>query len=190
MKKLQIGVIGSCSDLDYSEDAIIFARELGALIAEKGYALVYGAEKDINSLPTIAALAAAKIGGLTVGITYERGMDLFKDEAAQVVIATGLVRGGGREMVLMLSCDIVVAIAGGSGTLNEICVAYQANIPTIVVAKFGGWSGKLANQFLDDRNRYQFQVADTPERVLQLISNSRLVVGQGETNKQIFTNDV
>ena len=124
MRSLQIGVIGSCNDLDYSREAERFASRIGECIAQKGYTLVFGAEKDVVSLPTIAALAAKKAGGRTIGITYEKGLDIFEPEAASVVIATGLVRGGGRETTLMLSCDAVIALAGGSGTLNEVCVAY------------------------------------------------------------------
>ena len=68
----------------------------------------------------------------------------------------------------MLSCDVVVALSGGSGTLNEICVAYQANIPVIVLTGFGGWSDKLANTYLDDRKRYKFLAAKTPATALKL----------------------
>ncbi len=168
MRRLQIGVIGSCNDLNYSNEAEKFTRELGKCIAKNGYTLVFGAEKDINSLPTVAALAAKKAGGQTIGVTYEKGLDIFNPEAATAVIATGLVRGGGRETALTLSCDTVIAIAGGSGTLNEICIAYQANIPIVVIDRFGGWSKQLANTFLDERNRYKFVVAKTPVEAVKL----------------------
>ncbi len=172
MRRLQIGVIGSCSDLNYSKAAEKFAKELGKLSGKKKYTLVFGAEKDINSLPTVAALAARKAGGETLGVTYEKGLEIFNEEAASTVVTTGLVRGGGRETVLMLSCDAVIALAGGSGTLNEICVAYQANIPVIVVDAFGGWSDKLADEFLDDRKRYKFKCAKTPEGAVNLALES------------------
>lgn len=63
MRNIQIGVIGSCSDLAYSQTARKFASELGIKIAKGGYTLVFGAEKDIDSLPTVAAVAAKKTGG-------------------------------------------------------------------------------------------------------------------------------
>lgn len=169
MRRLQIGVIGSCSDLNYSETAEAFAAELGELIAESGNTLVFGAEKDTTSLPTVAAIAAKKAGGETLGVTYEKGLSIFCEDAASIVVATGLVRGGGRETVLMLSCDVAISIAGGSGTLNEIAVAYQANIPVITVTGFGGWSDKLAGQYLDERRRYKFQAATTPKAALDLV---------------------
>lgn len=169
MRRLQIGVIGSCSDLNYSGKAEKFARRIGEIVAQNNFTLVFGAEKDIDSLPTVAALTARAAGGETVGVTYEKGLDIFRPESASVVVATGLVRGGGRETSLMLSCDAVIAIAGGSGTLNEICVAYQAGIPVVVVDLFGGWSQKLAGSFLDGRERYEFKVARTPEEAIELI---------------------
>lgn len=168
MRRLQIGVIGSCSDLDYSKWAEQFAAELGKQIARKKYTLVFGAEKDISSLSTIAAASAAAVGGMTIGITYDKGLSVFSEGAATNVIATGLVRGGGRETVLILSCDVVIALAGGSGTLNEICVAYQADIPVIAVKGLGGWSDKLADTYLDDRKRYKFLAAKTPAKALKL----------------------
>ncbi len=167
MRKMQIGVIGSCSDLNYSNEAESCAKQLGELIAKSSNTLIFGAEKDINSLPTEAAKAAKKAGGETIAITYEKGMQLFDRDAATTIVATGLVRGGGRELSLMLSCDVVIAISGGSGTLNEICVAYQANIPVIVITGFGGWSDKLAGTYLDDRKRYKFAAATTPQRALE-----------------------
>ena len=167
MRNVQIGIIGSCTDLQVSDEAEKFAEKLGACIAKSGNTLVFGAEKDIDSIPTMAARAARMGGGTTIGITYEKGLDIFSPESASVVIATGLVRGGGRETSLMLSCDVVIAIAGGSGTLNELCVAYQANIPAVVVDAFGGWSEQLADTYLDQRRRYLYQSAKTPEQALE-----------------------
>lgn len=168
MRRLQVGIIGSCSDLNYSETAENYAKQLGNLIAKSGNVLVFGAEKDIDSLPTIAARSAKSAGGETLAITYDKGLDLFSKEAASMVVATGLVRGGGRELSLILSCDVVIALSGGSGTLNEICIAYQANIKVIVLTGFGGWSDKLAGTYLDDRKRYKFLAAKTPSQALKL----------------------
>ena len=50
MKKIQIGVMGSAADLNYSDDALNFAKELGKLIAKSGNILVYGAEHGYTSL--------------------------------------------------------------------------------------------------------------------------------------------
>jgi uncharacterized protein (TIGR00725 family) len=167
MRNLQIGVIGSMADLGYGKELETRAAAIGRQIARAGYVLVFGAEKDSDSLPTVAAMAARQAGGTTIGITYEKGLDIFSPEAASIVIATGMVRGGGREMAQSLSCDGVIAIGGGSGTLNELAVTYQANIPAVVMEGTGGWSSKLAGTFLDTRQRYAYVAAGGAEEALK-----------------------
>jgi hypothetical protein len=94
MRKLQIGVMGSTADLKYTKRLERAALQIGKLIAESGNILMYGAEKDYDSLPTIAAREAKKANGFTVGITYGKGKRVFSDETANVVICSGLERGG------------------------------------------------------------------------------------------------
>ena len=169
MKQLQIGVMGSAADLTYSEDAEQIAEKIGKLIAEKNAILVFGAEKDSDSLSTCACRGAQKAGGITVGVTYGKGKDLWDDDKAPtVIIPCGLERGGGREFSLVLSCDAVIAISGGSGTLTETAIAYQANIPVICLTGFGGWADKLADTYLDDRKRILFRKATTPEEAVEM----------------------
>ncbi len=153
MRKLQIGVMGSMSDLKYSPEIEKIAEEIGFWVAKNDAMLLFGAEKDAESLSAAACRGAKKAGGLTVGVTYGKDKDIFNPNIADVIIATGLERGGGREMSLVLSCDAIITISGGSGTLNEIAVAYQANIPIVSIKKSGGWSEKLIDSFLDSRNR-------------------------------------
>ena len=133
MKKLQIGIMGSAADLNYGNDVEKFAKKIGKLVAESGNILVYGAEKDYSSLSTNAAIEASKNGGMTVGITGGSKKEIWGDFRPTVLIPTGLGIGGGREYTLVLSCDVIIAISGGSGTLNEISVAYQAGIPIVVI---------------------------------------------------------
>lgn len=168
MKKLQIGIMGSAADLNYGKDVEKFAKKLGKLIAKSGNILVYGAEKDYSSISTNAAIEASKNNGVTVGITGGSKKEIWGDFRPTVLIPTGLGIGGGREYTLVLSCDVIIAISGGSGTLNEIAVAYQAGIPIVVVDKFGGWASKLSGEYLDDRKRLKCNNASTPEEALEL----------------------
>lgn len=167
MRKLQIGVMGSCQDLKYPKKIEKLAEEIGYFIAQNKAVLIFGAEKDSDSLSTAACRGAKKAGGLTVGITYGSGLDVL-EKNTDVVIATGLVRGGGRELTLGLSCDAIITVSGGSGTLNEIAVAYQANIPVVVLKGTGGWSDKLADTYLDDRKRFKIKSVKTPKEAVKL----------------------
>ncbi len=167
MRKFQIGVMGSMADLNYSKEFEETAEKVGAQIAERGGILVFGAEKDMDSLSTAACRGAKSKGGLTVGVTYGKGKNIVQKDA-DVIIPTGMERGGGREFVLVLSCDAVIALSGGSGTLNELAVAYQADIPMIVVKGLGGWSDKLADQYFDGRNRRKVIAVATPEEAVDI----------------------
>lgn len=168
MKKLQIGIMGSAADLKYSKEALQCAKELGKLIAQSGNILVYGAEKEYTSLSTEAAISATKYGGMTVGVTGGKDKNIFGKYRPTILINSGLEIGGGREFNLVLSCDVIIAISGGSGTLNEIVIAYQAGIPIIVIEKYGGWAKKLANEFIDDRKRIRCISAETEKEAIRI----------------------
>lgn len=167
MRKFQIGVMGSAADLNYSKEFEQAAEKMGELIAQKNGILFFGAEKDSDSLSTAACRGAKKFNGLTVGITYGKHKDVFQKDA-DVIIPCGLERGGGRELVLVLGCDAVIAISGGSGTLTELAIAYQADIPMIALKGYGGWADKLAGEFFDNRKRRPVLLANTPEEAVEL----------------------
>ena len=166
-RKLQIGVMGSASDLRYSKEIEQIAFEVGREIAESKNITVYGAEKDGDSLSTAAARGAKSAGGLTVGVTYGKGKDIWDTEnTTDIIIATGIERGGGREFVLVNSCDAIISISGGSGTLTELAIAYQSNIPMVAIKNTGGWSDKLADTFIDERKRLLVEKADSAKEAV------------------------
>jgi uncharacterized protein (TIGR00725 family) len=168
MKKLQIGIMGSAADLNYSNEAEEFAKELGRLIAESGNVLGYGAEREYSSLSTNAAIECSKNGGITVGVCGGKKKEIWGEFRPDILIPCGLEIGGGREFTLVLSCDVIIAISGGSGTLTEMAIAYQAGIPIIVIPNFGGWSEKLSNKYIDERNRLKCISATNPKEALDL----------------------
>lgn len=168
---IQIGIMGSAADLKYTLEAEIFAKELGELIAKSNNILVYGAEKDYSSLSTIAAISASENKGITVGITGGKEKKIYGEFKPTILIPCGLEIGGGREFSLVLSCDVIIAIGGGSGTLTEIAIAYQANIPIVVIDKFKGWSKRLNNKYLDERKRLKCITASTPQEALEKAIN-------------------
>ena len=167
MRQLQIGVMGSAADLNYEKDLEQIAEEVGAEIARRGAILFFGAEKDYDSLSTAACRGAKRFGGLTVGVTYGKGKDIYQDDA-DVIITTGAERGGPRESVLVLSCDAVISVSGGSGTLTELAIAYQGNIPMVALRNSGGWSGEMADRFFDRRERRLVYGADTAQEAVDI----------------------
>jgi uncharacterized protein (TIGR00725 family) len=167
-RKWQIGVMGSAADLKYSKQIEDLAFAIGRHIAENGHITVYGAEKDYDSLSTAAARGAKSAGGLNVGVTYLRGMGIWdKDGLTDVIIPTGIERGGGREFVLVNSCNAIIIVSGGSGTLTEAAIAYQMSIPIVALVGSGGWADKLADTYIDDRKRFKVIPARSPEEAVR-----------------------
>jgi hypothetical protein len=160
-RRIQIGVMGSAADLNYSDQVRQLAEEVGREVAKAGCVLMFGAEKDYDSLSTAASRGARSAGGMTVGVTYGKGLEVF--EEADVIVTSGAERGGPRESVLVLSCDAIITISGGSGTLTEMLVAYQANIPIVALVGTGGWSDKMAGEFFDSRERVCVQIERNPK---------------------------
>lgn len=108
---------------------IATARELGRAIAAKGWILLTGG-RDAGVMAAATA-AAADAGGLTVGIVP--GTRSSRAEALDVAIVTDL--GSGRNNVLVLSAEVVVAVgASSAGTVSEIALAVKAGKPVVVVA--------------------------------------------------------
>lgn len=142
--------------------------DIGYWIAKNKATLIFGAEKDYDSLSTAACRGAKRAHGLTIGITYGKGFDIFEKKNVDVIIASGLERGGGRELTLVLSCDAIIALSGGSGTLTEIAIAYQANIPIVVLKNTGGWSERLEGCYLDERNTIIIEVSKNPKEAVNL----------------------
>jgi len=165
MRKLQIGVMGSAADLNYEKDLEKIAEELGSEIAKRKGILFFGAEKDYDSLSTAACRGAKRYRGMTVGVTYGKGKNIY-EKNADIIISCGAERGGPRESVLVLSCDAVISVSGGSGTLTELAVAYQGNIPMVAMKGTGGWSDKLADNYFDGRKRRLVYGADNPKQAV------------------------
>lgn len=161
-KKIQIGLIGSYSDLKYAKRLESLATEVGACIAKSGAILIVGGEKD-GGLTKAAAMGAKNNAGVVIGIMPKKENAC---EYLDVVIQTGGTFGL-REYLIAIACDVIIAINGGSGTLNEITVAYQNNIPVIVMRNTGGWSQQLADKYLDNRKRYRFMGATTPKEAVK-----------------------
>lgn len=145
--------MGSAADLWYEERIALLAYDIGKVIAELWHVMVYGAEKDSDSLSTSAARGAKSVWWLVMWVTYGKTPDVWWAmlELTDCMVCTGMERWGGREFVLVSSCDAIVVVGGGSGTLNEMTIAYQKKIPIFVMKGTWGWADTLADQYIDDR---------------------------------------
>ncbi len=161
----QIAVIGN-DDCQPDSPEYQLAYEIGAKIASLGALLVCGGGTGIMEA---ACCGAKDHGGITLGVlpaTKKKSVDYL-----DIQISTGL--GHARNVVVILSADIIVAIGGKAGTLSEICFAWIHDKPIIALSAVEGWSARLAGQYLDDRRKNPIYTATTVLEVVQIIEAIR-----------------
>jgi uncharacterized protein (TIGR00725 family) len=101
------------------------AGEVGRRIAQAGYALICG---GLGGVMEAACRGAAEAGGLTIGILPGDTPDTANPHV-KIPIATGL--GVARNVIIVRSSRVLIAVAGGPGTLSEIAFALQFGIPVV-----------------------------------------------------------
>ena len=118
-----VGVIGSTRA---EPEVLRLAEEVGSEIAKRGAAVVCG---GLTGVMEAVCRGARSSGGLTIGIIPSDN----KNDAnpyVQIPIVTGM--GMGRNVMLVKSADVLIAVGGEFGTLSEI--AHALNIGKTVVA--------------------------------------------------------
>jgi hypothetical protein len=122
MRKKIVGVIGGHSCTEHVEQ---LAHNLGENLAKVVDTLVCGGLSG-----TMKAVCAGfkTENNLTIGIIpgYDKK---YANEFVDIVIPTGL--GLARNVLVVKSADVVVALPGEAGTLSEIAYCLQFGIPVI-----------------------------------------------------------
>jgi uncharacterized protein (TIGR00730 family) len=158
------------------------ATELGRLIAQRGFGLVYGGA-TVGAMGAVAdgALAAGgKVVGVIPDVIQEREID-HKGLTELHVVRTMHER----KALLAARADAFVALPGGYGTLDEfieILTWAQLKIhakPCVLVNLGGFYDGFLrfldhtvAEGFIQPENRGLVQVAADPEEALGLVEKT------------------
>lgn len=159
-----IGVMGGGTA---DEATTALARELGEAIAGRGWVLLNGG-RDCGVMAASAA-GARTGGGLVVGVlpdedTADASPDL------DIAIRTGM--GDARNVVNVLSSDVVIALAGGAGTLSEIAHAVKLGRPVVLLGM------KVDGLFAEARTHGRLVDANT---VTEAIAHAARFLGQEET---------
>ena len=140
---------------DCSADVFSQAEEVGRLIAQQGAILICGGRGGVME----AAARGARAGhGITVGIlpdSDDSGVNPYID----IPIVTGM--GNGRNIINILSSQVIIAISGGYGTLSEIALALKTRIPVIAL---NSWNLSVLSEKLST-DRLFFKVSSAEEAV-------------------------
>ncbi len=159
------------SDPDYRDEA----RVLGEVLADAGYAIVYGGGAS-GSMGAVADGALAR-GGAVIGVLPRFMMDLEWGHSALTELK--IVEDMRVRKHLMLSqSDGVVALPGGCGTFEELFEALTLKrlglyLHPIVLVNTRGYFAPLievlehavAEQFMDARHLEMWRVVDSPRVV-------------------------
>lgn len=119
---VHIGVVGEgvCSARVARE-----AAQVGAAIARAGAILLCG---GLRGVMEAASRGAAEAGGVVVGLLPgSRRRDA--NRWVTIPVVTGMDQA--RNVILVRSCDAVIAIGGMYGTLSEIALALKLGIPVV-----------------------------------------------------------
>lgn len=153
-KYLIIGVMGGGTAAAADTSA---AYRLGALIAENGWILLNGGRN--SGIMDASARGARERGGITVGILPDENLSRASDHV-DIPIVTGM--GSGRNIINVLSSDLVIACPGGAGTLSEISLALKYGKP-VVLLNFS--VGTLFDAFRETGRLFD---AETPEEAVAI----------------------
>jgi uncharacterized protein (TIGR00725 family) len=121
----QVAVVGSSAA---SPELAGVAEEVGRLLAEQGCTLVCG---GLGGVMEAAARGAKDAGGATIGILpgeSRLGANRWIDHA----VATGI--GHARNLAVVASGDVVIAVGGEWGTASEVAFARKLGRPVVMLA--------------------------------------------------------
>jgi uncharacterized protein (TIGR00725 family) len=106
------------------------AREVGRLVAGRGGIVVCG---GLGGVMEAAARGAREGGGTAIGILPDE--DRYRANGyLSFSVSTGI--GQARNLAVVCSGEVVVAVGGGYGTLSEVGLALKVGRP---VVSLGGW---------------------------------------------------
>ncbi|HJQ28024.1 MAG TPA: TIGR00725 family protein [Rubrobacter sp.] len=106
------------------------AKEVGRLVAERGGVVVCG---GLSGVMEAAARGVAEAGGTAIGILPDENRRR-QNEYLTYSVATGT--GQARNLAVVCSADVVIAVGGEYGTLSEIGLARKVGRPVVVIE---GW---------------------------------------------------
>jgi len=140
------------------DDTASKCRAVGRGLAAAGFVLVTGGEYGAMEA---ASRGASEAGGTVVGLLP--GTDRSRaNRYSDVTVVTGI--GHARNLSVVASADVVVAVGGGWGTLSEIGLAGALGRPVVLL---GGWRLEHESS-LPSEVRYASGAAEAVELAVSL----------------------
>lgn len=168
MRRLQVGVIGPGKG-EYPQNEELrnkvekLAEKTGELIAEKNCILITG---GMDGAMEAASRGAASRNGTIIG-TPGRTRNMSNryvnvEFLTPIDIGDFLFSG-------TWSCDAFIVIPGGAGTLAELCLAYRAKKPIVILKNLDKSYDKYIGGYIDEGKSVKIYGAETPQEAVDLV---------------------
>lgn len=158
------GIVSVIGGSEVNKDIRDKAIEIGRLIAKNNYAIACG---GLSGVMEAVCKGAKENGGFTIGIVPSIDKSMA-NKYVDLVIPCPFSQA--RNIVVVLTGDVCLAIGGKAGTLSEISFAWIYLKPIVALTDVEGWSSKIANQKLDDRRADMIYGVKTPQEAIEKIN--------------------
>ncbi len=136
-RQLYISVIGAGRAQGELE---VLAEEIGYEIAKHGHILICG---GLGGVMNAAAVGAKKASGLSLGILPDTDR---RAASADLTLSIPTNFGHGRNYLVVLAGDGIIAVGGEFGTLSEMAYALKMKKPLVVMED---WQNPYLNKVED-----------------------------------------
>ncbi len=123
-------MVAVCGPNEATPEEIEQAEAVGHALARRGCTVICGGRDGVMAA---ACRGAKRAGGVTIGVLpgYDRSA---ANPWVDHVICTGM--GEARNVIIVASADVVLAVGGGLGTLSEIALALKLGKRVVAL---GSW---------------------------------------------------
>jgi uncharacterized protein (TIGR00725 family) len=152
--------VAVCGASQAGDDDRSNATAVGRLLAQSGFLVVCGGGRGVA---TAVAAAVHASGGTCIGLLPG---DAPEDAAPDVTIPIATGVGHLRNALIARSCDALIAIGGGYGTLSEIAFGLVLGKPVVAL---NSWSVSRPGESESDPAVHP---ASTPEEAVEWVEQS------------------
>lgn len=152
--KIIVGVMGPGESATPEDNEVAF--ELGRALAKEGWAVLTGGRSF--GIMDAAMKGAREENGLTIGVLPD-AHDKNASENAQIRIVTSM--GTGRNLINVLSSNIIVVLGMAAGTASEVALAIKSNKKVILLNQ-----DEITIRFFKNIGSYRVLIAKTVEETI------------------------
>src|SRR6188474_2014155 len=152
-----VGIMGPGENATPEDNEIAF--ELGRHIAKNGWIVLTGGRSF--GIMDAAMKGARDANGLTIGILPDSN-DKNASENAQIRIVTGM--GSARNLINVLSSNIIVVLGMAAGTASEVALAIKSNKKVILLNQ-----DEITIRFFKNIGTYRILIAKDVSEVISQI---------------------